>query len=154
MQRLWCSWVVKGQIHSFFFGGDTGYNKIAFKQIGEKYGPFSLSALPIGAYEPRLVNSAFSMLLFFCVFFVCSTVLSSYSILYSENILYSITCLFSFTEYNAITHRFACTNYNKVCKVMIESEGLWAYLITCLSVNFWHFVCVFVNHWDSCNHTK
>lgn len=53
-QRLWCSWAVKGPTHSFYFGGDTGYNKIAFHQIGKKYGPFSLSALPIGAYEPRL----------------------------------------------------------------------------------------------------
>lgn len=53
-QRLWCSWAVKGPTHSFYFGGDTGYNKIAFQQIGKKYGPFSLSALPIGAYEPRL----------------------------------------------------------------------------------------------------
>lgn len=45
---------MKGPTHSFYFGGDTGYNKIAFQQIGKKYGPFSLSALPIGAYEPRL----------------------------------------------------------------------------------------------------
>lgn len=52
-KRLWCSWAVKGPTHSFYFGGDTGYNKIAFQQIGKKYGPFSLSALPIGAYEPR-----------------------------------------------------------------------------------------------------
>ncbi|XP_061178806.1 N-acyl-phosphatidylethanolamine-hydrolyzing phospholipase D-like [Saccostrea echinata] len=52
-KRLWCSWVVKGETHSFYFGGDTGYNKIAFQQIGKKYGPFSLSVLPIGAYEPR-----------------------------------------------------------------------------------------------------
>ncbi|XP_060576101.1 N-acyl-phosphatidylethanolamine-hydrolyzing phospholipase D-like [Ruditapes philippinarum] len=51
-KALWCSWVVKGPKHSFYFAGDTGYC-CAFKQIGNKYGPFSLSAIPIGAYEPR-----------------------------------------------------------------------------------------------------
>lgn len=51
-KALWCSWVVKGPNHSFYFAGDTGYC-CAFKQIGNKYGPFSLSAIPIGAYEPR-----------------------------------------------------------------------------------------------------
>ncbi|XP_045166352.2 N-acyl-phosphatidylethanolamine-hydrolyzing phospholipase D-like [Mercenaria mercenaria] len=51
-KALWCSWVVKGPDHSFYFAGDTGYC-CAFKQIGNKYGPFSLSAIPIGAYEPR-----------------------------------------------------------------------------------------------------
>ena len=30
----------------------TGYCT-AFKEIGEKYGPFDLSTIPIGAYEPR-----------------------------------------------------------------------------------------------------
>jgi len=38
----------------FYFGGDTGYCP-AFKQIGDKYGPFTLAAIPIGAYEPREV---------------------------------------------------------------------------------------------------
>ena len=52
-QRLWCSWVVKGPTKSFFFAGDTGYYKPVFEKIGEKYGPFSLSALPIGCSEPR-----------------------------------------------------------------------------------------------------
>ncbi|KAL4234212.1 hypothetical protein ACF0H5_005865 [Mactra antiquata] len=51
-KALWCSWVVKGPQQSFFFAGDTGYC-FGFKQIGNKYGPFSLAAIPIGAYEPR-----------------------------------------------------------------------------------------------------
>lgn len=51
-KSLWGSWVVKGPNHSFFFAGDTGYCK-GFKQIGQKYGPFSLAAIPIGSYEPR-----------------------------------------------------------------------------------------------------
>lgn len=52
LQSLWGSWVVAGPTKKFFFGGDTGYCD-AFKQIGWKYGPFSVAAIPIGAYEPR-----------------------------------------------------------------------------------------------------
>ena len=37
----------------FFFAGDTGYHDRLFQKIGEKYGPFDLATLPIGAYEPR-----------------------------------------------------------------------------------------------------
>lgn len=54
LQRLWCSWVVKGLIYLFYFGGDIGYNKIVFQQIGEKYGFFLFSVLLIGVYELRL----------------------------------------------------------------------------------------------------
>ncbi|XP_060069194.1 N-acyl-phosphatidylethanolamine-hydrolyzing phospholipase D-like [Ylistrum balloti] len=53
-KALWGSWVIKGPNHRFFFAGDTGYCE-AFKQIGEEYGPFDLSAIPIGAYAPRYV---------------------------------------------------------------------------------------------------
>ncbi|XP_064604722.1 N-acyl-phosphatidylethanolamine-hydrolyzing phospholipase D-like [Liolophura sinensis] len=49
---LWCSWAVIGPSHRFFFGGDTGYCT-GFKEIGNEYGPFDLSAIPIGAYYPR-----------------------------------------------------------------------------------------------------
>jgi len=49
---LWGSWTVIGPKHRFFFAGDTGYCPV-FKQIGETYGPFDASAIPIGAYEPR-----------------------------------------------------------------------------------------------------
>lgn len=49
---LWGSWSIVGQKHRFFFGGDTGYCDV-FKIIGEKFGPFDLAAIPIGAYEPR-----------------------------------------------------------------------------------------------------
>lgn len=37
---------------SFFHCGDTGYCPV-FKTIGERYGPITLSALPIGAYSPK-----------------------------------------------------------------------------------------------------
>ena len=35
-----------------FFGGDSGYTP-AFQGIGERYGPFELTVLPIGAYDTR-----------------------------------------------------------------------------------------------------
>jgi L-ascorbate metabolism protein UlaG (beta-lactamase superfamily) len=37
---------------AIYFAGDTGYSP-HFKAQGEQYGPFALSLLPIGAYEPR-----------------------------------------------------------------------------------------------------
>ena len=76
---LWCSWVLDAGTSSnsssttlpstskmVFFAGDTGYRYVpkdakqsdvpfcpAFKEIGEAFGPFSLSLLPIGLYSPR-----------------------------------------------------------------------------------------------------
>ncbi len=52
MSTLWASWEVLGQRRRFWFGGDTGFCSV-FKEIGAKYGPFDLAAIPIGAYEPR-----------------------------------------------------------------------------------------------------
>ncbi|RUS82132.1 hypothetical protein EGW08_010106 [Elysia chlorotica] len=49
---LWCSWCVIGPLHSFHFTGDTAYCE-GFKQIGRRFGPFTLSTIPIGAYSPR-----------------------------------------------------------------------------------------------------
>ncbi|MFC1856720.1 MBL fold metallo-hydrolase [Thermodesulfobacteriota bacterium] len=49
---LWAGWVIRSERFRFFFCGDTGYAPI-FKEIGRKIGPFDLSAIPIGAYEPR-----------------------------------------------------------------------------------------------------
>jgi L-ascorbate metabolism protein UlaG (beta-lactamase superfamily) len=50
-QTLWCSWTVQGK-KRFFFAGDSGYCS-HFKNIGKKFGPFDLTLVPIGAYEPR-----------------------------------------------------------------------------------------------------
>ncbi|XP_053572513.1 N-acyl-phosphatidylethanolamine-hydrolyzing phospholipase D [Bombina bombina] len=49
---LWGSWSVLGPSNRFFFAGDTGYCA-AFEQIGKRFGPFDIAAIPIGAYEPR-----------------------------------------------------------------------------------------------------
>lgn len=51
-RKLWSGWSVLAPNFKFFFAGDTGYAD-HFKKIGEKYGPFDLAAIPIGAYEPR-----------------------------------------------------------------------------------------------------
>lgn len=52
---LWGSWVVVGSEHRVFFSGDGGYNT-HFKQIGEKYGPFDLTLLECGQYDPLWAN--------------------------------------------------------------------------------------------------
>jgi N-acyl-phosphatidylethanolamine-hydrolysing phospholipase D len=48
--RLWASWVVLAPSKRFFFAGDTGYDS-RLKEIGERYGPFDLAAIPIGGYS-------------------------------------------------------------------------------------------------------
>ncbi|XP_076015023.1 N-acyl-phosphatidylethanolamine-hydrolyzing phospholipase D isoform X2 [Genypterus blacodes] len=51
-KSLWGSWSVLGPEHRFFFAGDTGYCP-SFMEIGRRFGPFDLAAIPIGAYQPR-----------------------------------------------------------------------------------------------------
>ena len=51
-KHLWASWIVLSDDFRFYFGGDTGFSP-HFKEAGEKFGPFDLALLPIGAYEPR-----------------------------------------------------------------------------------------------------
>lgn len=50
---LWASWAVAWSDFNAWFGGDTGYNELQFKEIGTRLGPFDLGIIPIGAYEPR-----------------------------------------------------------------------------------------------------
>lgn len=52
-KSLWASWAIKGKDKTLWFGGDTGYNKIQFKQIGQHLKKVDLAMIPIGAYEPR-----------------------------------------------------------------------------------------------------
>jgi len=51
-KTLWAGWIVQADRFRFCFVGDTGYTPI-FNEIGQKLGPFDLTAIPIGAYEPR-----------------------------------------------------------------------------------------------------
>ncbi|GAA5896764.1 uncharacterized protein JCM6883_007002 [Sporobolomyces salmoneus] len=71
---LWSSWIVeKNNGGKVWFAGDTGYKSIprgvpmeeeykfphcpAFKEIGDKEGPFDVGLIPIGAVEPRFFMS-------------------------------------------------------------------------------------------------
>jgi L-ascorbate metabolism protein UlaG (beta-lactamase superfamily) len=52
---LWASWGLIGPSHRAYFGGDTGYTK-SFADIGADHGPFDLTLLPIGAYNPAFTD--------------------------------------------------------------------------------------------------
>ena len=53
---LWGGYVVStrlgGQPYRLFFAGDTGYSP-DFKELGDRFGGFDFSAIPVGCYEPR-----------------------------------------------------------------------------------------------------
>jgi L-ascorbate metabolism protein UlaG (beta-lactamase superfamily) len=55
-RTLWASWVIEaGQgadTTRIFFSGDTGYFD-GFKAIGERFGPFDLTLIETGAYDPQ-----------------------------------------------------------------------------------------------------
>jgi N-acyl-phosphatidylethanolamine-hydrolysing phospholipase D len=51
-RTLWCGFAVSTSSGRFYYAGDTGMHP-EFTRIGERYGPFQVSAIPIGAYEPR-----------------------------------------------------------------------------------------------------
>jgi len=48
---LWASWSILGPNHRVFYSGDTGYSG-GFREIGERFGPFDLNIIKIGAYGP------------------------------------------------------------------------------------------------------
>ena len=56
-RTLWGGWAVSIDGFKSYFVGDTGYNDVYFKQIGERLGPFDLAMIPIGAYAPRYFMS-------------------------------------------------------------------------------------------------
>lgn len=49
-ETLWASWVIAGVTSKVFYSGDTGYFG-GFAQIGERYGPFDLTLVQVGAYD-------------------------------------------------------------------------------------------------------
>jgi L-ascorbate metabolism protein UlaG (beta-lactamase superfamily) len=58
-KTLWASWVIvddalpgQGDALRVFFSGDTGYFD-GFKEIGRRFGPFDVTLLETGAYDPQ-----------------------------------------------------------------------------------------------------
>ncbi len=51
-KTLWGSFVIESPHGNYYFTGDSGYSS-HFKEQGDQFGPFELSLIPIGAYEPR-----------------------------------------------------------------------------------------------------
>jgi L-ascorbate metabolism protein UlaG (beta-lactamase superfamily) len=51
-RTLWSSWVIETAHTRIFFSGDSGYFK-GFKEIGDIYGPFDLTMIETGAYDPQ-----------------------------------------------------------------------------------------------------
>jgi L-ascorbate metabolism protein UlaG (beta-lactamase superfamily) len=49
---LWGGWIVDHPSFRFYFAGDTGYGPL-FREIGRRFAPIDLAAIPIGGYEPR-----------------------------------------------------------------------------------------------------
>lgn len=49
---LWCGWTMRVGEMAVFFAGDTGLHP-EFGTIAQRFGPFEISILPIGAYDPR-----------------------------------------------------------------------------------------------------
>ena len=54
-RRLWAGWTIAGRERRVFFGGDTSYYDVYFKEIGARLGPFDLAAIAIGAYTPATI---------------------------------------------------------------------------------------------------
>ncbi|MCB2099698.1 MAG: MBL fold metallo-hydrolase [Rhodobacterales bacterium] len=56
-RTLWASWLLELPGLTLWFAGDTGYNPVQFKQIGQhvrdKGGAIDLGLIPIGGYLPR-----------------------------------------------------------------------------------------------------
>jgi L-ascorbate metabolism protein UlaG (beta-lactamase superfamily) len=50
-QTLWASFALIGSQHRVYYGADSG-EWYGFRDIGERYGPFDLTLLEIGAFDP------------------------------------------------------------------------------------------------------
>jgi L-ascorbate metabolism protein UlaG (beta-lactamase superfamily) len=50
-ETLWASFVLAGPDHRVFYGADSG-EWAGFAEIGRQYGPFDLTMLEIGAFDP------------------------------------------------------------------------------------------------------
>lgn len=57
-KSLWCGFIIEGMSQKkFLFPGDTGWFD-GLHEIGRRYGPIDLAALPIGAYQPPVLMRA------------------------------------------------------------------------------------------------
>jgi L-ascorbate metabolism protein UlaG (beta-lactamase superfamily) len=52
-RALWGGYVLETPAGRIFYCTDTGYHGALFRETRERYGPFKLAIIPIGAYEPR-----------------------------------------------------------------------------------------------------
>jgi N-acyl-phosphatidylethanolamine-hydrolysing phospholipase D len=57
---LWCGWAIRIGDTAVFFAGDTGLHP-EWREIAQRFGPFDVSILPIGAYDPRWFMHAVHM---------------------------------------------------------------------------------------------
>jgi L-ascorbate metabolism protein UlaG (beta-lactamase superfamily) len=51
-KTLWASFVIEDRDVRLFFSGDSGYFD-GFKEVGRRYGPFDLTLVETGAYDPQ-----------------------------------------------------------------------------------------------------
>lgn len=54
-ETLWASFVLAGPEHRVYYGADSGEWE-GFSEIGERFGPFDLTMLEIGAFDPLWAN--------------------------------------------------------------------------------------------------
>lgn len=59
-KTLWAGYVLIHQQQKLYYVGDTGYGPF-FQQIKEKYSPFDVALVPIGAYKPKWFMSPIHM---------------------------------------------------------------------------------------------
>jgi L-ascorbate metabolism protein UlaG (beta-lactamase superfamily) len=52
-RALWGGYVIETPVGRIYYCTDTGYHETLFRETRERYGPFRLAVIPIGAYEPR-----------------------------------------------------------------------------------------------------
>ncbi len=52
-KALWGGYVIETPAGRVYHVTDTGYDDALFRETRDRYGPFALAIIPIGAYEPR-----------------------------------------------------------------------------------------------------
>ena len=56
-KTLWCGYIIEGS-KKLYFVGDTAYDEVMFKELGEKHPDIDLAFIPIGAYKPNWFMSS------------------------------------------------------------------------------------------------